>query len=794
MRAYLLGLALAPQSRIRGLAAALILIIGCLAASFQAAAQTPHFDPIEWSDRSVGTKAVGMSADGSIVVGDTGGSEPQQGFKWTVGGPAVDPCAGADPLIVPAGAICRMTGVASGVTQYVGYIGYGIVDWEGGLGPYRPACPPGILQCRSGPMASEGDVYAVRERDGVAWLNRPLLGSSNYQGPFVSPGATQSWIGGLSSDASVVVGTEVYGCGDCRHAFYAYNGTVCDLDPTGAIDFFGANGVNPAGTVAVGTVVNGVLAGPVLWDALSRDHCAAIMHKLFLPGTVFAGGEADAISQNGVVVGSAAIPGRNGEVAFRWTCNNGMESIEDLLVASGAGFRDLRALTSAIAVSSDGTVIVGNGSDDSFGVPRAWRAVLPLPGTPTLQVTPADNMAFSGPKGGSFSPSSAPYQLNRSSGVNAYAITGLPSWLSVDFATGSMTDTGTAVTFSVNASANNLAPGTYTATITMSFTNGDAVDPANPPLCTLGTQTRTVTLVVGTATHDFNGDGMSDILWHHSNGSMSTWQMNANGTHTAFNFGAVNTAWQIAGTTSLVASTGDVDGGGKADIFWRHTNGSLSLWEMGGGASHTAINLGTVATAWQIAGVGDFDGDGHADILWRHTNGSVSIWKMAANGTHTALNFGVVATAWQVAGIGDVNHDGKADIIWRHTNGTVLIWQMNGGTSHTVLNLGTVVTAWQIVGVGDVDGDGNADIFWRHSNGSLSIWKMAANGTHTVLNPGVVATAWQVVSIGDYNGDGRADILWRHTNGTVLIWKMNANGTYTPLNLGAVATAWTIVE
>ena len=302
------------------------------------------------------------------------------------------------------------------------------------------------------------------------------------------------------------------------------------------------------------------------------------------------------------------------------------------------------------------------------------------------------------------------------------------------------------------------------------------------------------TYLPATATHDFNGDGISDILWRHTNGSMSTWQMAANGTHTAFNFGTVATAWQIAGTTSLVASTGDVNGGGKSDIFWRHTNGSLSLWEMNGGTSHTPLNLGVVATAWQIAGVGDFDGDGHADILWRHTNGSVSIWKMAANGTHTALNFGVVPTAWQVAGIGDVNGDGKADIVWRHTNGSLLIWQMNGGTSHTVLNLGAVATAWQIVGVGDVDGDGNADLFWRHTNGSLSIWKMAANGSHTALNLGTVATAWQIVSIGDYNGDGRADILWRHTNGSASIWKMNANGTHTALSLGTVATAWTIVE
>jgi hypothetical protein len=300
--------------------------------------------------------------------------------------------------------------------------------------------------------------------------------------------------------------------------------------------------------------------------------------------------------------------------------------------------------------------------------------------------------------------------------------------------------------------------------------------------------------VIAAVAHDFDGDGKSDILWRHTNGSTLIWQMNANGMPTALNLGVVDTAWQIVGTTSLVAGTGDFDGDRKADILWRHSAGGIALWEMDGATIKVPLALGMIGSEWTIVGTGDFDGDGKVDILWRHSGGSLAIWEMNGGTVKASFGLGLVDNAWQVAGIGDIDGDGKADIVWRHTDGSLMIWQMNGGTSHTLLNLGVVATDWQIVGVGDVDGDGRADIVWRHTTGSLSIWKMNANGTHTALNLGVVDTAWQIVSIGDYDGDGKSDILWRHSGGSVSIWKMDANGTPTALNLGVVDTAWTIVE
>jgi hypothetical protein len=63
------------------------------------------------------------------------------------------------------------------------------------------------------------------------------------------------------------------------------------------------------------------------------------------------------------------------------------------------------------------------------------------------------------------------------------------------------------------------------------------------------------------------------------------------------------------------------------------------------GGTHTSFNLGLLDAAWQIVSTGDYDGDGKSDILWRHTSGSLMIWKIKG-GMHTVLNPGAMATVW----------------------------------------------------------------------------------------------------------------------------------------------------
>jgi uncharacterized protein (DUF2141 family) len=154
-------------------------------------------------------------------------------------------------------------------------------------------------------------------------------------------------------------------------------------------------------------------------------------------------------------------------------------------------------------------------------------------------------------------------------------------------------------------------------------------------------------------TGDFNGDGKADILWHNANGDTSIWLMTATGTQaqvlSATDFGLIPQSWSIAGT-------GDFNGDGVSDILWHNTNGDTSIWLMNGNGAQvqvlSATDLGLVPTGWNVAVTGDFNGDRKSDILWSNNNGDTSIWFMNGTTVSSLSDIGVVPPSWAVQGAG----------------------------------------------------------------------------------------------------------------------------------------------
>lgn len=252
--------------------------------------------------------------------------------------------------------------------------------------------------------------------------------------------------------------------------------------------------------------------------------------------------------------------------------------------------------------------------------------------------------------------------------------------------------------------------------------------------------------------------------------------------------------------------TGDFNADGAPDLLWRYDDYVyVSLKDADGQAvapGHDVVHggipddtpwplsAGTIALSTQLAGIGDFNADGRADLLWRHADGTLEIWFAGEQGNRVKPSWSnvlppleePVSLDWQVKGVADFNGDGYSDILWfSDAAQKVAIWYME----HSV-HIGDgypggalVAAGWQIQGVGDFDADGAADILWRHAEGNLVLWFRGlyqyGQAAPTWQNwPGhLTGPEWQVEGIGDFNADGRADILWRHDDGTVSIWKMN---------------------
>ena len=282
------------------------------------------------------------------------------------------------------------------------------------------------------------------------------------------------------------------------------------------------------------------------------------------------------------------------------------------------------------------------------------------------------------------------------------------------------------------------------------------------------------------ATHDFNFDRKSDILWREAGGTVAMWLMNGGTVSSNLLVSSVPTTWSIQGQR-------DFNGDAKADILWHDTSGNVAIWLMNGGTVSSSTFIANVPTAWSIAGTGDFNSDGKADILWRDNTGNVAIWLMNGTTVSSSIFVANVPLAWTIAASAGNN------IFWRDNTGNVAMWQMNGGQVSSNTLIANVPASWSLVGAGDFDGDGFTDILWRDNTGNVAVWLMGANAQ--VVSSVFVANVpntWSIADTGDYNGDGKSDILWRDNTGNVAIWLMNGGTVSSNLFVSNVPTNWTI--
>ena len=292
---------------------------------------------------------------------------------------------------------------------------------------------------------------------------------------------------------------------------------------------------------------------------------------------------------------------------------------------------------------------------------------------------------------------------------------------------------------------------------------------------------------VWTSTHDFNGDGYSDIEWRDGSGDLAVWLMMGAAVMSSGGLGTVPTTWSIVGQR-------DFNGDGKYDLLWRNTIGDTALWFLSGATISSSAGLGNIPTIWTVIGTGDFDGDGLGDVLWRDNTGNLSVWLMNGATVTSWGGLGNVPLSWAVVRTGDFNGDGKTDVLWRDGSGNTAMWFMNGTRVSSSAGVGNIPIVWSVVGTGDFNGDGMSDIIWRDNSGNTAIWLM--NGATLLSSGGLgnVPTSWSIVQTGDYNGDGMSDFLWRDTAGNTAMWFMNGTTISSAEEVGNISTAWTVLS
>jgi hypothetical protein len=135
--------------------------------------------------------------------------------------------------------------------------------------------------------------------------------------------------------------------------------------------------------------------------------------------------------------------------------------------------------------------------------------------------------------------------------------------------------------------------------------------------------------VVGTG--DFNGDGIDDILWQSDSGvvtdslGQSDGSFVDNSAHVNINAG---TSWHAIGT-------GDFNGDGLSDILWRNDNGTIREWlgQSDGTFIGNTANVNFVPpTGAHVVAIGDYNGDAIDDILWSN-NGTITESLGTSNGS-----------------------------------------------------------------------------------------------------------------------------------------------------------------
>lgn len=288
---------------------------------------------------------------------------------------------------------------------------------------------------------------------------------------------------------------------------------------------------------------------------------------------------------------------------------------------------------------------------------------------------------------------------------------------------------------------------------------------------------------------DFNGDGMSDVLWFNPTTSqLGYWTMSI-GVPTASDRAISHTAtrtWQIA-TGYFAAAVGDFNGDGYADIVFTSAARDLWLWTNNKQGRFKSTRIYDYPAGWQLVGSGDVDGDGFDDLLWLNPDGcQFAYWRMQG-GKRIGSRTMPVACGYYPVGVGYYTPSSRLSLLWTSPAHDFYVWD-GAGTGFRSYDFSAYVdtsTVWAFGG-----GYAGTQIGIEHWDAANNVYGDAQFMTRTFdatgRQTGVQVTRYWTGAAGPLVGAAGYAILGNGKNLTGLY--MLDQGTWTLSNSGVTGT------
>ena len=326
--------------------------------------------------------------------------------------------------------------------------------------------------------------------------------------------------------------------------------------------------------------------------------------------------------------------------------------------------------------------------------------------------------------------------------------------------------------------------------------------------------TEPITTPARTVSGDFDGDGIDDIAFCHTGGSLNeTVVALANGDGTFDYRGAVTHPETSEGWSPFEPFVGDFDGDGLDDIAWNSTESTnvtyVGLSDGNGGFTfgarqqHPASGWGSYRVF-----VGDVGGDQIDDLIFNTLVGPnrTYVFRGQDTGEFEFLAFqarGSTRSGYDVL-VGDVNADDRTDIIFNVTSSTrngIHYGFGNDEGRFTVRPYTERSSNWAAYSalVGNVGGGAGDDLVWTAFTSPEPPVHLSY-GSQSGWTPGPFARAPEVqgprpleARLADVDGDGRKDLVFIGRDGTRLTLDVGlategSNFLFTPVPMEHPAT------